>query len=54
MTGFLSEYLALVKSVELSKNALINCADFNIHDAFRIFDVTNGGAIDMRDFRETL
>lgn len=46
----LIEQIGLEKSVELAKNAVINCPDFNVHDAFRIFNPACCGGVSVRDF----
>lgn len=50
----LRDFIALEREVESSKVALTLKPDFNLHDAFRIFDQGHYGAISVADLRDGL
>ncbi len=50
----LRDIIALERELESTKVALTNKPDFNLHDAFRIFDVDFRGYISAADVREGL
>ena len=50
----LRDFIALEREVESSKVALTLKPDFNLHDAFRIFDQCHYGAISVADLRDGL
>jgi len=50
----LRDFIALERELESSKVALTLKPDFNLHDAFRIFDQGHYGAISVADLRDGL
>jgi Ca2+-binding EF-hand superfamily protein len=46
----LTEHVALERGLERAKQTLINHQDFNMFDAFRIFDVDGKGSISAKEF----
>lgn len=50
----LRDIISLERELESTKVSLTNKVDFNLHDAFRIFDVNFSGSITAHDVREGL
>jgi len=46
----LSEHVALERGIERAKQVLVQHEDFNMWDAFRIFDVDGVGSITSKEF----
>lgn len=50
LVQMLNEHIALERGLERAKQELIKHADFNLFDAFRIFDVDGVGSVSTKEF----
>lgn len=50
----LRDFIALEKELEASKITLTQRPDFNLHDAFKIFDRSHHGSVNVAEIRDGL